>query len=339
MNLGITYIDQEMDWFSDLVSLTLFSLAFLVGLFIYDKFIPMVVEKDVIISYKKAKKHVNQNFFTMIGLTSNDALTFRPISDNYSSLTDVSRAVYRAGLDHCDLIIGIDFTASNEWQGRKTFNGENLHSRHGNKIYNPYQKVIAILGETLEPFAHEKKLIHAFGFGDLTTQAHSVFPLKSNWLPCQGFYEVLHYYNRAVQNTVLSGPTSFAPLIEKAIEIVKLKEEYHILVIIADGQMGMEQPSIDAIVTASHYALSIIMVGVGDGPWDMMEEFDDHLPQRKFDNFQFVNYHQTTRKAKNPEASFALHALMEIPAQYKAIQSLEYLFKSNTRNCEANTCI
>lgn len=38
----------------------------------------------------------------------------------YESLEDVQRALRRAGLEKSDLIIGIDFTKSNEWTGATT---------------------------------------------------------------------------------------------------------------------------------------------------------------------------------------------------------------------------
>ena len=62
--------------------------------------------------------------------------------------------------------------------------------------------------------------------------------------------------------------------------------QFHILLILADGQMEEAEATLSALVKASYYPLSIVMVGVGDGPWGLMEDCDDLLPARKFDNFQ-----------------------------------------------------
>jgi hypothetical protein len=46
-----------------------------------------------------------------------------------------------------------------------------------------------------------------------------------------------------------------------------------------------------SLLVCSEYPLSIILVGVGDGPWDMMKEFDDNIPARAFDNFQARSFY------------------------------------------------
>nr|GEV72465.1 E3 ubiquitin-protein ligase RGLG2-like [Tanacetum cinerariifolium] len=141
-----------------------------------------------------------------------------------------------------------------------------------------------------------------------------------------------------VPQLTLAGPTSFAPVIEQAMTILeKCGGQYHVLLIIADRQVGnvtlqnksvQEKKMVDAIVQASKLPLSIVLVGVGDGPWDMMKKFDDNIPQREFDNFQFVNFIEIMSKnvpLNRKEAEFALSSLMEVPSQYKATIELNLL--------------
>ncbi|KAL8228024.1 hypothetical protein R6Q57_015608 [Mikania cordata] len=260
------------------------------------------------------------------------------IPDNYSSLEQVTEALRESGLESSNLILGIDFTKSNEWTGKVSFNNRSLHAVGDSP--NPYEKAISIIGETLAPF-DDDNLIPCFGFGDATTHDQDVFSFHDDGSPCHGFEEVLTCYKKIVTNVQLAGPTSYAPVVNAAIDIVaKSGGQFHILVIIADGQVTrsintsdgelslQEQNTINSIVEASLYPLVIILVGVGDGPWDDMRKFDDKIPTRGFDNFQFVNFTGIMSKdlsTSNKEAAFALAALMEIPIQYTAVTDIGLL--------------
>ncbi|KAK9272334.1 hypothetical protein L1049_002705 [Liquidambar formosana] len=218
------------------------------------------------------------------------------IADNYNSLEEVTEALARAGLESSNLILGIDFTKSNEWTGARSFNRRSLH--HIGDGPNPYEQAITIIGKTLAAF-DEDNLIPCYGFGDASTHDQDVFSFHPEERICNGFEEVLSRYRQIVPHLRLAGPTSFAPIVEMAMTIVEESGgQYHVLVIIADGQVTrsvdtengrlspQEQKTVEAIVEASKFPLSIILVGVGDGPWDMMREFDDNIPARAFDNFQ-----------------------------------------------------
>jgi E3 ubiquitin-protein ligase RGLG len=241
-----------------------------------------------------------------------------------------------------------DFTKSNEWTGKVSFGGRCLHDIAPPAL-NPYESSIMIIGETLSVF-DDDNLIPAYGFGSAATNDRAVFSLLPRDAPCVGFTGVLDAYRRVLPNVKLAGPTSFAPVIRKAANIVQGSgNQYHILLIICDGQVTrssdlpqselstQERDTIQAIIEASQVPLSIICVGVGDGEdgWKRMKEFDDLIPSRRFDNFQFVPLNETLEVARRKvrasapaalktamESTFALQALMEIPQQYRAIVAL-----------------
>lgn len=259
-----------------------------------------------------------------------DNFVSKMIKDNYESVAQIKEDLRKNGLESSNLIIGIDFTASNGSQGRNSFNGRNLHQIFEGQE-NPYQSVIRIIGRTLEDL-DEDKIIPTFGFGDIQTKNQSVLPiLTDRGSFCIGFEEVIQRYNKLALVIQPSGPTNFAPIIDKAVDIICTgeKKQYHILIIITDGQVSNSdrEATIHSIVEASKFPLSIIIIGVGDGPFDEMEVYDDDITTRKFDNLQFVNYNKVISQAKhgNFDDEFALAAMMELPEQFKQIQTLKLM--------------
>lgn len=250
------------------------------------------------------------------------------IPDQYKSYEEVTAALRKAGLEKSQLIVGVDFTKSNLWKGKKVFGGRCLHDVSDPHSPNPYLQALSIISKALWDF-DDDHMIPAYGFGDAQTGSHGVFSFQENDVPCKGLVGCEQRYKEIAKVATLAGPTSFAPLINQAIKTVRETNEYHILLILADGQVSTEEveATTKAIVEASNYALSIVMIGIGDGPWDLMDKFDDELPERRFDNFQFVDFNSVFTKypLERREAAFATHALMEVPEQYQAVKRLRLL--------------
>jgi hypothetical protein len=279
---------------------------------------------------------------------------FQKIADSFKTFTQLEEGLKKCGLESSNIVVGFDFTKSNFTNGAKSRRGKSLHylpqdEKERRTNPNPYLGAFEIIARTLEKF-DDDHIIPAYIFGDSVTIDKTVRSLRADGeINCDGLNGVLSAYRVAAQNIIpldengnlkrapskdkfelsLLGPTCFAPMIYETIRIVQENNNsYHILIILTDGQVVNEQATAAAIVEASNYPISIVVVGVGDGPFSKMEEFDDLLTDRKFDNLQFVNYTEfygTMRNLENPDLTFATKVMMEIPDQYQIIKSRRML--------------
>jgi len=239
----------------------------------------------------------------------------------------------------------VSLSRSNEWSGRESFGGRSLHALSPREL-NPYERALAVIARTLAPF-DDDGLIPGFGFGDASTTDAAVFTFMPGGEPARGCDALLRRYRHLAATVELAGPTSFAPVIHAAaLETQRAGNAFSVLLLLADGQVTrasdtpdgklspQEAATAQALVEASHTAaLAVVMVGLGDGPWAQMREFDDSLPARAWDNFQFVELNQLSRLPYGPawDAAFALAALQEIPEAYTATQTLGLLHQRGGR--------
>jgi hypothetical protein len=133
---------------------------------------------------------------------------------------------------------------------------------------------------------------------------------------------VFNFYNYALSNVQLSGPTNFAPSLRQILQGLPQNPErtnsYEIALILTDGLITDMWDTIDVIVQMSDKPVSIIIVGVGNQNFSKMDELDaDDAPLvsngqfAKRDIVQFVEFN----KFKNNPRMLAEEVLREVPGQ------------------------
>jgi hypothetical protein len=251
---------------------------------------------------------------------------------NYSSIGEeitfldyIKKGGIRIGLN-----IGLDFTNSN-----KPPNDPNsLHSLVNKNQKNPYERAILTCGKILEYYDYDL-LFPVYGFGAVVNGETSYcFNINFEDNPeIELVDNIIEVYHKCVQNILFSGPTYFAPIINKIIDNMKEQNdprEYQVLMILTDGIIQDKLDTIDALVEASYYPLSVIIIGIGNANFTKMEELDaDENPlisrkgiKRQRDLVQFVPFN----KYEGDINKLVYEVLEEIPRQVIEYYTLNYVY-------------
>ena len=260
------------------------------------------------------------------------------ITKNFSFIDYINAGVKIA------LSIGIDFTSSN---GNPLIPGT-LHSIKGNNR-NDYARAIESCGKIVGYYDYDQ-LFPVYGFGAIINSSQNKTPsmcfnlnmtkdpnIKDINNVLKAYYDCIGY-----KKVTFSGPALFTPLIKEVVSRINKRDlfEYHILMILTNGEVNDLQQTIDALVEASKLPLSVIIVGIGNNDFSNMNILDgDDIPLisstgeiRKRDLVQFVPF----SKFENDAKKLSMEVLAEIPRQIieyyqyrnlNPVQIKEILFK------------
>ena len=236
----------------------------------------------------------------------------------------------RSGMN-INLTIGIDFTGSNgHYKDKPSYH-------YLDAGMNNYEKAIRSCGDIVAHYDNDQLFpVFGFGFCFIDSSLNNNFlgkytdfnyPINCNLQDPKIKYidGVLKEYRTFITKIHLSGPTYFSPMINDLnLEVKKELEEgkimnYHILMILTDGQIDDMEETKDALVEASFLPISVIIIGIGTGDFGNMDVLDaDENPlydknRRKADRdlVQFVPFNNFK---DNPQ-KLAEEVLEEIPRQ------------------------
>jgi len=183
-----------------------------------------------------------------------------------------------------NFMVGVDFTASN---GNPRL-PDSLHYIDPSGRPNVYQKAILEIGDVLQYYDPAKRF-PSWGFGarPIDGPVSHCFNLNgSTYQPeVDGIQGIMSAYISALRNVSLAGPTLFGQLIGTAMAIASQsladnQQKYFTLLIVTDGVVTDFQETIDAIIRASDFPMSIIVIGVGGADFKEMEFLDPNKGEK-----------------------------------------------------------
>eukprot|EP01126_Amoeba_proteus_P004273 TRINITY_DN1143_c0_g2_i12.p1 TRINITY_DN1143_c0_g2~~TRINITY_DN1143_c0_g2_i12.p1 ORF type:complete len:846 (-),score=168.77 TRINITY_DN1143_c0_g2_i12:199-2736(-) len=271
-------------------------------------------------SLEELKKYPNGHQFTLKNNQTKKIVGHLNLI-KFDMIKQSSFLEYILGGCQINLVIGIDFTASNGHPSQPS----SLHY-HGN-ARNEYVQAITSVCEVLAAYDSDL-LFPVFGFGAKIPPHNHVshcFPLT--WDPNRPEVHmvsgILNAYREALSRVQLSGPTIFSELLKTVRGLsphsIQDEQSYTILLILTDGVINDMQDTINEIVKLSSLPVSIVIVGVGNANFSNMDTLDaDTEPLRSSsgevmqrDIVQFVPF----SKYRNNPTKLAVELLDEIPRQ------------------------
>lgn len=273
-------------------------------------------------------------------LSLNDKLNIYNYSSIKEEITflDYIYKGMKLGLD-----IGIDFTGSNYAPDEP----RSLHYCGNMEKRNPYERAILSCATIMANYDYDK-LFPVYGFGAIIKgqkSASMCFNINFKNDPNIKYVEnILKEYRNCMDKIYFSGPTYFAPIINKVVEEIKKQNdifEYHVLMILTDGIIEDMEETIEALVEGSFYPLSVIIIGIGEYDFKKMEQLDgDEIPliskkgvKRQRDLVQFVPFN----KFEGDENKLSQEVLDEIPRQVIEFYTLNFIYPDSINNDKSSS--
>eukprot|EP01059_Diplonema_ambulator_P016983 TRINITY_DN2897_c0_g2_i1.p1 TRINITY_DN2897_c0_g2~~TRINITY_DN2897_c0_g2_i1.p1 ORF type:complete len:791 (+),score=228.89 TRINITY_DN2897_c0_g2_i1:2547-4919(+) len=228
----------------------------------------------------------------------------------------------KAGFD-INVTICVDFSKSNGTL-------HELDSGGDNEYISALRSVVKVLGQY-----DKDQMFPVYGFGACRVDdeyardeknnpvPENIFPVTGNWneVTVNGIDGVIDGYMKCLRRIMPCEPTRFGHCLGNIFRAnSSRKDVYQIALIVTDGKCDDINDTIDVIVACSEAPISIIIIGVGEGPFDDMRMLSaDDKPLRsstketmKRDIVGFVPY----QLFKHDADSFARETLKEIPKQF-----------------------